>query len=290
LHHENKIVNSSNVSKFYRYANKNFSVKSTIGPLKGPSGDLIIDPYSKAELLSNTSDSFTINNHYCPQLPKLVPDDTATGISSIVFTPSLVHKSINHLRAESAGGPDRIPPLFFKKCSLWLCQPLSYLFQSCFNAGFMPPEWSQAHIAPIFKKGNPTDPLSYRPIALTCTMCKLMELILKDQSLSYLSGKHLISRHQHAFIIKHSTTTNLLESLRDWSIALNKSNLVDVTYIDFRHEFDSIVFTKLLYKLQCYGVSVRLLAWLSAFVTGRSQCVVVENFHSSYVDIINGVP
>jgi hypothetical protein len=113
LHRENKMANSSNVNKFYRYANKNFSVKSTIGPLKGSSGDLLTDPYTKAELLSNTiSDSFTIDNHNCPQLPKLVPDDT--GISSIVFTPSLVRKSFNHLRAKSKGGPDRIPPLFFK--------------------------------------------------------------------------------------------------------------------------------------------------------------------------------
>jgi Reverse transcriptase (RNA-dependent DNA polymerase) len=44
------------------------------------------------------------------------------------------------------------------------------------------------------------------------------------------------------------------------------------------------VLTKLLYKLQSYGVSGRLLAWLSAFVTGRSQYVVVDNVHSSYVD------
>jgi Reverse transcriptase (RNA-dependent DNA polymerase) len=117
-----------------------------------------------------------------------------------------------------------------------------------------------------------------------------MELIIKDQLLSYPLGKHLISRHQHAFIIKHSTTTNLLESLHDWSVALNNSNSVDVIYIDFRRVFDSIVFTKLLYKLQCYGVSGRLLAWLSLFVTGRSQCVVVDNVHSSYVDVISGVP
>jgi hypothetical protein len=93
LHRENNIVNSSNVSKFYRYANKNFSVKSIIGPLKGPSGDIIIDSCSKAELLSKTfSDLFTIDNHHCPQLPKLVPDDT--GISSIVFTPGLVRKAL----------------------------------------------------------------------------------------------------------------------------------------------------------------------------------------------------
>jgi hypothetical protein len=82
-------------------------------------------------------------------------------------------------------------------------------------------------------------------------MCKLMELIIIDQLLSYLLGKHLISRHQHAFIIKHSAIVNVLY---DWLVALNKSNSVDVIYIDFRSAFDSIVFTKLLCKLQCYMV------------------------------------
>ena len=68
---------------------------------------------------------------------------------------------------------------------------------------------SLAHITPIWKKGDPTDPLNYRPVVLTCSMCKPMEPIVKDQLLSYLLGKHLISRHQHAFVIKHSTTTSL---------------------------------------------------------------------------------
>jgi ribonucleases P/MRP protein subunit RPP40 len=117
-----------------------------------------------------------------------------------------------------------------------------------------------------------------------------MEHIIKDQLLFFLLGKHLFSRRQHTFIIKHSTTTNLLKSLHDWSVALNNSTYVDVIYIDFRRAFDTIVFTKLLHKLQCYYVSGRLLAWLSAFVTGRYQCVVVDNVHSSYVDVISGVP
>jgi hypothetical protein len=61
------------------------SALSQLLVLKGSSGDLIIDPGSKAELLSKTfSDTFTIDN---PQLPKLVPDEI--GISSIVSTPGL---------------------------------------------------------------------------------------------------------------------------------------------------------------------------------------------------------
>ena len=159
----------------------------------------------------------------------------------------------------------------------------------------MPPVLSQAHITPIFKKDDATDPaiLSIRRLLLWHALCvnsKLIDIIIKDQLLSYLLGKYLISKHQHVFILKHSTTTNLLECLHDWSAALNKSNSVDISYTDFRCEFDSILFIKLLYKLQCYGVRGRQLGWISVFNTGCSQSVVADNVHSTYIDVISGVP
>ena len=138
----------------------------------------------------------------------------------------------------------------------------------------------------MFKRGDASDPFNYRPIALTCIMCKLMEFIIKEQLLSYLLSKNLISKQQHAFIIKHSTTSNLLECIYDWSIALNDGNSVDVIYVDFKRAFDSIVHSKLLYKLQCYGICGKLLAWISAFLHGRSQSVVVENTNSAFVTVL----
>ena len=141
-----------------------------------------------------------------------------------------------------------------------------------------------------FKKGVTTDPQNYRPIALTCTMCKIMETIVKDQLLDYLLSKKLISKHQHGFMRNRSTTTNLLESTHDWIVGLGCLNNIDVVYIDFSKAFDSIVFTKLLFKLQNCGISGKLLAWLSSFIHGRSQCVVLENCFSSVSEVISGVP
>ena len=54
--------------------------------------------------------------------------------------------------------------------------------------------------------------------------------------------------------------------------------------------FDSIVFSKLLFKLDKCGISGKLHAWLSSFLHGRSQCVVLENCFSSVSNIISGVP
>ena len=48
-----------------------------------------------------------------------------------------------------------------------------------------------------------------------------------------MSQHKIISRHQHGFLSRKSTTTQLLECCLDWNIALNGHNNLDVIYVDF---------------------------------------------------------
>ena len=89
---------------------------------------------------------------------------------------------------------------------------------------------------------------------------------------------------------RFSTNTNLLECTFDWFVALAHSDSVDVIYIDFSKAFDSIVYSKLLFKLSSLGITGKLLAWLAAFLHNRSQCVAIENVFSSVSSVISGVP
>ena len=147
-----------------------------------------------------------------------------------------------------------------------------------------------AHVTPIFKNGDSTSPSNYRPISLTCSLCKVMEAIIKDQMVAFLRSRNLLSREQHAFITKHSTVTNLLECVHDWSLSLHNKVPQDVLYFDFSHAFDSVVSRKLLIKLQSFGIGGPLLAWIGVFLCGRSQCVVVEHMLSDWVKVVSGVP
>jgi hypothetical protein len=117
-----------------------------------------------------------------------------------------------------------------------------------------------------------------------------MECIIKDQLLTLLLSKGLINKQQHGFISKHSTITNLLECAHDWSLAFHSKLSVDVIYIDFSKAFDSVVHTKLIYKLQQFGVNGLLLKWIESFLCARSQCVVVDNHCSAWSAVISGVP
>ena len=167
---------------------------------------------------------------------------------------------------------------------------MSSIFTLGYENNYLPVEWLRAYITPIFKKGSSTDPNNYRPIALTSTICKLMESIIKNQILSYLLTKGLISKKQHAFIANHSTATNLLECTQDWFVSLNSSRDTDVIYIDFSRAFDSIVISKLLFKLEQYGICGKLLNWISSFLTNRSQCVVLDHNYSTVCEVVSGVP
>jgi hypothetical protein len=88
----------------------------------------------------------------------------------------------------------------------------------------------------------------------------------------------------------HSTASNLLASLQDWSIGLNSHQYTDVVYIDFSKAFDSIVPSKLLFKLELYGITGNLLKWIRGFLTNRKQCVVIDRFYSPVASVISGVP
>ena len=133
-------------------------------------------------------------------------------------------------------------------------------------------------------------PANYSPIALTSTLRKLMEAIIKDQTLNYLVTNSLITKEQHGFIKRHSTATNLLECTNDWLLSLNSSKSTDVIYIDFSKAFDSIVFSKLIHKLHWFGLNGNLLRWITQFLHGRTQTVSVDGTHSTFCDVISGVP
>jgi ribonuclease P/MRP protein subunit RPP40 len=64
----------------------------------------------------------------------------------------------------------------------------------------------------------------------------------------------------------------------------------DVVYIDFSKAFDSIVPSKLLFKLELYVITGNLLKWIRGFLTNRKQCVVIDRFYSPVAAVISGVP
>jgi hypothetical protein len=59
--------------------------------------------------------------------------------------------------------------------------------------------------------------------------------------------------------------------------------------MDFAQAFDKVPHHRLLYKLNYYGISGPTLHWISAFLTNRTQTVVIDGKSSSIVPVTSGV-
>jgi len=117
-----------------------------------------------------------------------------------------------------------------------------------------------------------------------------MERIINTHLIDYLLCNKLISKHQHGFLVKHSTCTNLLETVNDWTIDLDNHLKTDAIYIDFQKAFDSVSRPKLLTKLSSYNIRGDMFAWISAFLNHRSQQVIINKCLSNSIHITSGVP
>jgi len=62
-----------------------------------------------------------------------------------------------------------------------------------------------------------------------------------------------------------------------------------LAYIEFQKAFDSVVHSKLCHKLKFYGVSGKLLNWLTDFLFNRIQAVRINNKTSDYIPVKSGV-
>ena len=60
-------------------------------------------------------------------------------------------------------------------------------------------------ITPIFKKGEPSNSNNYRPISITCVMCRVLERIISKQLICYLKSNNLLTKYQYGFISGKST-------------------------------------------------------------------------------------
>nr|VZI33573.1 unnamed protein product [Spirometra erinaceieuropaei] len=208
-------------------------------------------------------------------------------METVQFTEVMVLTELLSLKEFKSPGADESPAKILKELAGVLAKPLSMLFHTSFEAGYLPPDWKSAWITPLYKGGSRVSANNYRPVSLTSICCKIMERIIKQQLMRFLEQNHLPSDSRHGFRKGRSCVTNLLYCLEHWTRAVD---MVHAIYIDFKKAFDSVPHHRLLYKLSRAGVRGKLLVWIRSFLLGRSQAVHVGEQQSAEVGVRNGVP
>ena len=223
-----------------------------------------------------------------PTFPTLIETDSALGQLEVCTEEVL--SELKKLKTDKAVGPDGIHSILLNKCGEELAEPLRILFQKTMDEGRLPEDWKKAKVTPIHKKGSKKLAGNYRPISLTSQVCKVLERIVREHLTNHLDEHNLITPRQHGFVKNKSCQTNLLETMEDWTRALDNGSNLDVIYLDYQKAFDTVPHGRLIEKLRAYGVQGKLLDWIKSFLTGRSQQVIVGNSSSTWGSVPSGVP
>jgi Reverse transcriptase (RNA-dependent DNA polymerase)/Endonuclease-reverse transcriptase len=285
---ERRILKSNSAKSFYKFVNKKLTSSHSVAPIKAATGEILHTDLEKAEAL---------NQYFCSVFkpPNSLPT-TKTPVNPLCpVSPDVDLSYLNVLKAllgskkKTSSGTDGLPSILWSKIAHSVAYPVSIIFNTSYSSSSMPSDWKYSVVTPLYKKGDPSIVNNYRPISLTSTLAKIMESLIKENILEHVSKHNLLNDSQHGFLPQHSTTSQLLECMHDWSAACDLGAVTDIIYIDISKAFDTVSHSKLFDKLHSFNLSHRTIDWIMSFLNGRVQAVKCNNSISSSRPVSSGL-
>ncbi len=153
-------------------------------------------------------------------------------------------------------------------------------FNESLATSVIPTSFKKSVIIPVPKNSKPSCLNDYRPVALTSTVMKVFERLLKKHICSSIPAT--LDPLQFAYRPNRSTDDAISQVLHSslTHIDSKNGNYVRLLFIDYSSAFNTIVPTKLAVKLSDLGLNTSLCDWIQDFLTGRPQVVKMGQFTS----------
>lgn len=191
----------------------------------------------------------------------------------------------------SSAGPDGIKYEMIQHMSPTNKLKLLDFYNFLWESHSFPDEWSHAITIPVHKPGKDLKSASsYRPIALTNVLCKVMERLVNRRLCKYLEKNNLLHPMQFGFRTNRSTIHNLLFLEHDIKKSLAHDNFTIAVFLDIEKAFDMAPRWGILSKMHDMGLRGNLPKFIQNFINIRHFRVKVGNqLSDSYIQQ-NGVP
>lgn len=224
---------------------------------------------------------------------KVRVDSTQRKFSFRSVTVNEVHKTILSLKNKKSSGWDEIPVILIKAANNLISPYLTKIINQSLLNGCFPEKLKYSIVRPIYKNGEKSSVVNYRPISLLSNFSKIFETIVKKQLYAF-AELNIFNRSQHGFRKDHSTNSALLAVLNNVYEALDGSQKVATVSFDLSKAFDCVNHGILLNKLYAYGVRGVELDWFGSYLGERSQRTQIMNngicFSSEWAPVRTGVP
>ena len=271
-------------------------------PILNENNTIIDDPPHIANIMAHNFAANSSNNNYSPEFRNYknkiesanIITTTSNDNNDLSFNKELTISELKHALSNcknKSPGPDNIPNVFLKQLPESSYENLINIFNIIWTKNVFPDIWSEAIIIPLLKPGKINyDKNSYRPIALTSSICKIFEKIINKRLRNYLEANSILNKSQCGFREKCSTTdclatieSNICEAFHD------KQHLILVS-LDMEKAYDLIWRRRVLQLLLNMNVTGNMFNFINNFLNRRSIKVKIQDSYSDPIDIENGVP
>ena len=294
--YEQKIARESkdNPKKVFAYMNSKVKTRQGIGDIcidpENPKSKVTSDDHEKASIFSKFFGSVQVDEKdHSPFVEKREIQDQMPTLKIKDMRGKLL-KILKNLKPNKRGGVDKQAPKVLKEVAEEIVDVVIMIFEESLKSAEVPQDWLKAIIAVIYKKGKKSLAGNYRPVSLTCILCKCMEKLIRDHIIDHMKRNKLFSKFQYGFLAGRSVTLQLLYAMDKWTEALDKGEETDCIYTDFMKAFDRVPHKRLISKMKSYGISEEICGWVEAFLNNRMQQVVINGVCSEWEKVRSGVP
>lgn len=279
---ENKIKYSDNICKStWKIINKEIKNDNSV---KIDNIKLILngqeysEPKSVCEIFNNHFINM-VDNEVLPNLSPKTPINFV--INNVKFhanfiTEEQLDKVISSFQNKYSAGFDEIPMPVIKEAKIYLIHPLAHIINSSFVSGIFPNKLKISKIVTLFKKGDKTNPINYRPLSILPAISKIYERVMYLQIVNFLNTNNLFDDEQHGFRVGKSVTTAGIEFIEGIVEAIDKGECATGIFMDISKAFDSVSHDLLITILKNLGVDGVSLKWFKSYISDRHQFVELK--------------
>ncbi len=201
-----------------------------------------------------------------------------------------VRRELKRVNVRKAAGPEGITGRVLRSCADQLAGLFTSIFNEFLATSVVLTAFKKSVIIPVPKNSKPSCLNDYCPVALTSTVMKVFERLLKKHICSSIPAT--LDPLQFAYRPNTSTDDAISQVLHSSlsHIDSKNGNYVRLLFIDYSSAFNTIVSTKLAVKLSDLGLNTSLCDWIQDFLTGRPQVVKMGQFTSNSITLNEVAP
>ena len=220
----------------------------------------------------------------------LIPIMNPTMFNRVPFTEIEVLKVCTDIDIWKSSSIPNVKTHVLKHAFISNIDRITKIFNASLIRAIFPQSWKLSTVVPLPKVSHPKTASDLRPVALTPLPGKLLEKLICSRLQTWIMNNNILSDCQHGFRKKKSTISAIAQLLNDIYTHINRRVNPYIIFLDLKKAFDTISHVKLLTKLETMGMDVATLSWFSSYLTGRQQCVKLNDETSNTLSISYGVP